>query len=423
MPEATLSAIADRYGTPLYLYDLDAIAARARLVTRYLAGHVELLYAVKANPCESILRTFLPLVDGLDISSGGELKAGLAAGWEASRMSFAGPGKNLDELSLAIQTGCGSISVESRDDFERILEAGQKTGRVPNVSLRVNPLRLDGPFALKMGGKPTQFGVDEEVAPELLRVIATEALRGRVEYAGLHIYSGTQCLDAHAIIGNVRNSLRIAQELEAASGLAAPGINLGGGFGIAYYEGQTDLDLAATCTGVISEIELFRTVKPLTRFRLELGRYLVAPAGWYLSRVLAVKASRGKVFAILDGGMHQHLSASGNLGQTIKRNYSIRNLGNPSGEPRVTELAGCLCTPIDVLGFGAILPQARTGDLICIENSGAYGFTASPLFFLGHDTPREICLHHGESSMTLEAFNLSEIASACADTDVDQGVP
>ncbi len=410
MPDDTLTAIADRYGTPLYLYDLDAIAARAKLVTGSLGGHVELLYAVKANPCESILRTLLPHIDGLDISSGGELKAGLAAGWEASRMSFAGPGKNLDELILAIGEGCGSISVESRDDFERILEAGQKTGHVPNVSLRVNPLRLEGPFALRMGGKPTQFGVDEEEAPELLRVIAAEALRGRVEYAGLHIYSGTQCLDARAIIENARNSLRIARELEAASGLAASGINLGGGFGIAYYEGQTELDLAATCAGLIAEIQLFRAEKPLTRFRLELGRYLVAPAGWYLSRVLAVKASRGKVFAILDGGMHQHLSASGNLGQTIKRNYRIRNLGNPSGEPMVTELAGCLCTPIDLLGFGASLPQVRTRDLMCIENSGAYGFTASPLFFLGHDTPREICLQHGESFLSLEALNLSELA-------------
>lgn len=421
MRSDVLSAVATRYGTPLYLYDLDVIAARARLVKESLAGHAELLYAVKANPSASILRTLLSRVNGLDISSGGELKAGLAAGWEASRMSFAGPGKNLEELILAVQAGCGSISVESRDDFERILAAGQKTGRAPRVSLRVNPLRLNGPFALKMGGKPTQFGVDEEEAPELMRALAHAVLQGRAEYAGLHIYSGTQCLDAQALVENVRNSLRIARELEAASGLATPGINLGGGFGIAYHEGQTELDLAATCEGLVAEIKAFRSQKPETRFILELGRYLVAPAGWYLSRVLAVKASRGKVFAILDGGMHQHLSASGNLGQTIKRNYRIRNLSNETGEPTVTELAGCLCTPIDLLGFGAVLPKVRAGDLICIENSGAYGFTASPLFFLGHDTPREICMERGKASMTLEALSLPGLASrecVCAEQGV-----
>ncbi len=412
-----LREIADRYGTPLYLYDLDAIAARASAVTTSLSGSVELYYAVKANPCPALVRSARNWADGLDISSGGELRLSLEAGWDPASLSFAGPGKNDGELDLAVTSGCGSISVESIDDLARILAAGERTGHKPRLSLRVNPRELTGSFALKMGGKPTQFGVDEEDVSGAIQEVARAVKDGKAEYAGLHIYAGTQCLDYQAIVDNVKNSLRIARETERMSGLAAPGINLGGGFGIAYYDGQEDLDLAATGASIAAEVKTFRHHRPETRFIVELGRYLTAPAGWYLSTVLAVKKSRGKVYAILDGGMHQHLSASGNLGQAIKRNFRMRNLNNESGEPEVTELAGCLCTPIDLLGFGVELPQARVGDVICLENSGAYGFSASPLFFLGHDTPKEIAIEHGNATVVREPLCLSDLETVRSASD------
>lgn len=402
-----LAELADRFGTPLYLYDLDLLASRAKMVRESLEGKAALLYAVKANPNPRLLRAALAWADGLDISSGGELALCEAAGWDARRMSFAGPGKTESELSTAIKAGCGSISVESRGELSRILAAAEGSGLRPHLSLRVNPRELCTSFALKMGGRPTQFGVDEEEAPEVLRLLGRAVSEGRAEYAGIHVYAGTQCLDAGALVENARNSLRIAAELEAASGLAAPRVNLGGGFGIAYYEGQEELDLSAAGSGIAAELEAFRASRPGTSFCLELGRYLAGPAGWYLSRVLAVKKTRGKTFAVLDGGMHQHLAASGNLGQTIKRNYPIRNLSNEGGPPLAVELAGCLCTPIDLLGFGVSLPEPRPGDLICIGQSGAYGYSASPLFFLGHEAPREVVLEGGEASIAREAFGLS----------------
>jgi diaminopimelate decarboxylase len=408
MQSKDLTRLAEEYGTPLYVYDLDEMAGRARAVKSALGGTADLLYAAKANPNGAILKSALSWVDGLDISSGGELRMALAAGWEPGRLSLAGPGKTPAELDLAVGKGCGSISVESLDDLEAILAAGGRTGKKPRVSLRVNPLALAGPFALKMGGKPTQFGVDEEEASGAMERIAAAARAGRAEYAGLHVYAGTQCLDASAIIAGVENSLRLAAELEKSSGLAAPRINLGGGFGLAYYEGQTDLDLAAAGAGIAKALNGFRGGHPDARFVLELGRYIAGTAGWYLTRVLALKASRGKKYAILDGGMHQHLSASGNLGQTLKRNYRMRNLSNPDGEVSAVNLAGCLCTPIDLLGIGALVPEVRKGDLICLENSGAYGYTASPLFFLGHDAPREVVVAGGKSRVAREAMSPAE---------------
>lgn len=410
MRDEDLIAVADRYGTPLYVYDLDELRSRSGMFRDALGPDIGLLYAVKANPNPEILKHALSWADGLDVSSGGELRLCLANGWDASALSFAGPGKCDRDLDLAVGSRCGSISVESRDDLARILEAGKRTGQAPRVSLRVNPRELNGPFALKMGGKPTQFGVDEEDAPEVLALIAREAAAGRAFYAGIHIYAGTQCLDASALAENVKNSLRIAAELEEASGMRAPKINLGGGFGVPYYEGQEELDLKSAGEGIARAVSEFRSGRDETSFVIELGRFLVSPPGRYLSRVLAVKESRGKTYAILDGGMHQHNSASGNLGQTIKRNYPLRNLTNPRGAEKTVELAGCLCTPIDLLGFGACLPETRVGDLICVENSGAYGYTASPLFFLGHETPREIGWERGASRVIRESLTLSGLA-------------
>lgn len=407
LEDTKLIGLAEKYSTPLYVYDLDGMLARAIQVKSLLGPGIELLYAVKANPNPEVVRGFLGNADGLDISSGGEYRLAVDSGWDPARLSFAGPGKTMAELELAVGTGCGSISVESDDDLDRILEASRRVGRKPRIALRINPRELPGQYALRMGGRPTQFGVDEEDAARALETIAGFVSRGEAIYAGLHVYAGTQCLDAATLIENVKNTLRIAEELEVSSALAAPCVNLGGGFGLAYHEGQVELDAAAACAGIAAAVDLFKRSRPGTVIRVELGRYLVGPSGWYLSRVLAVKRSRGKVYCVLDGGMHQNLSASGNLGQTIKRNYPIRKLGGADTQPLVQELAGSLCTPVDIVGFGLSLPELRVGDLVCFDLSGAYGFSASPLFFLGHDTAREIAVERGRDHIAREAISLA----------------
>ena len=133
-----------------------------------------------------------------------------------------------------------------------------------------------------------------------------------------------------------------------------------------------------------------------TQFMVEPGRFLVGEAGVYVVRINDIKVSRGKKFLIVDGGMHHHLAASGNLGQTIKRNYPIAVLNrlNTSPEEKV-DVVGPLCTPLDVLGREVVLPKAEVGDLIGIFQSGAYARTASPLGFLSHPTPPEVWVEEG----------------------------
>ena len=134
-----------------------------------------------------------------------------------------------------------------------------------------------------------------------------------------------------------------------------------------------------------------------TRFVIEPGRFLVGESGIYVARIIDIKESRGKKFLILDGGMNHHLAASGNLGQTIKRNYPVALLEKlNSGPEEEVDVVGPLCTPLDTLGRNLKLPEASIGDLVGVFQSGAYARSASPLGFLSHDTPSEVWIDRGE---------------------------
>jgi diaminopimelate decarboxylase len=362
---------------PCYVYDLAEILARISLLKNNLPENVRLYYAVKANSNLPLLKALRDKIDGLDISSGGELEQAALAGYAPQNFSFAGPGKTDAELELALNSGCGSLSAESFDDLARIENIAQKLGKTAFVSLRVNPAGLVEKFALKMGGKPTQFGIDEEELEKLPELKQAKII-------GLHVYAGTQCLDAPALAENLQNIFKLAKKI----GAPLRQINIGGGLGVDYYAGQEPLDAATFCQDLSREAKKW----PQTKIILELGRYLVAPAGDYLCRVINIKKSRGKTFVIVDGGLHQNISATGNLGQVIRKNYKITNLTNPQGETQTVEISGCLCTPLDALAVNIELPAPRQGDVLCVRNSGAYGYTASPLLFLGHPTPPEYLL-------------------------------
>ncbi len=166
---------------------------------------------------------------------------------------------------------------------------------------------------------------------------------------------------------------------------------MGGGLGIPYFAGDTELDLAPIGAALGRRLQAVRPLLPEAQIVIELGRYLVGPAGIYVCRVIDRKISRGKVFIVTDGGLHHHLAASGNFGQVVRRNYPIV-IGNRATGPadETVEVVGCLCTPIDVLGRSVALPAPEIGDLVVVQQSGAYGRSASPLNFLSHPEPAEI---------------------------------
>jgi diaminopimelate decarboxylase len=395
---AALESLATAHGTPFFVYDADAVNARIRAVREAMSGRVEVYYAVKCNPNLALLRAVRTTADGLDISSGGELEQALAAGYEGRRLSFAGPAKTDAELVAAIRAGVGAISIESARELSACIAASKQLGRRACVALRVNPLQINRAFGIKMGGKAVQFGIDEE---DLSRVLATVAEHPReLDFRGIHVYAGSQCFDPAALAEGVANTLRIARELEARSGLRCHTVNLGGGFGVAHGETDRELDLAAAAESVRPIVDEFIAAGAVKRTLVfELGRYLVAEAGLYVTRVLGSKSSRGKTFFLVDGGLHHHLAAAGTFGAALRANFALRNLSRPDAQTVRCEVAGPSCNPTDLLGIDVELGRPEVGDLVGVLKSGSYGLTASPVLFLGRQTPAELVLQDGAAAL------------------------
>lgn len=389
--DASFEEIAERFGTPFYLYDLDGVREKAAAVKRAFGNSIELLYAVKANPNPELLRGMRDSVDGLDIASTGELYRALAAGFRADTISFAGPGKTRAELGDSLWRRVGIISVESVRELRDLKELAEMEGVQAPVTIRINPALTVKEFAVKMGGKATQFGIDEEDAGE-----AADFLKANDRFfdvLGIHVYAGTQCLDEQALAAGLADTLRIAAEMRERHGIECRVINVGGGFGVSYYEEGRALDLGLLARLYNKEFVRYRRETGTNpRFLLELGRYLVAEAGIYVARVVSEKRSRGEQFYVLDGGMNHHLAASGNLGATLRKNYLVRNLSRPGAEMKTCTLVGPLCTPLDLMGKGVAVESPKVGDLVGFLNSGSYGYSASPLLFLGHEEPLELLI-------------------------------
>jgi len=383
-----LTDIAAEIGTtPFYAYDRRAISERVAELRRQLPSGLQLHYAMKANPMPAVVAHLVPLVDGLDVASAGELEVALAAGGAARTISFAGPGKTLLDLERALAAGI-TVNVESPGELRRLAALAATTGRKGRVAIRVNPdfeLKTSG---MKMAGGPKQFGIDAEQVPALLA-----SLPKSLEFVGFHIFSGSQNLSAAAIVESQTKTVELAASLAKSAPGPVQTLNIGGGFGIPYFPNEAPLDLAPI--GANLEVLLPRCGRllPGAEIVIELGRYLVGEAGIYVCRVIDRKVSRGQTFLVTDGGLHHHLAASGNFGQVLRKNYPVL-IGNKvhGAEREVASVVGPLCTPLDLLADRVDLARADEGDLVVVLQSGAYGLTASPLGFLSHPRPAEVLL-------------------------------
>jgi len=383
----TASALVEQAGdTPLFVYSADHLRQRVADLRAAMPKRLAIHYAMKGNPYPPVLALMNGLVDGFDVASGGELELALAAGVDAGRISFAGPGKRDPELERAVSLGV-TLNSESEGEVARAIAIGTKLGIVPRLAVRVNPsFDLKG-SGMKMGGGAKQFGVDAERVPALVeRIIAAGA-----EWRGFHIYAGSQALKAEAIIDMQAQTLALVAELTGAIGVSPPHVNLGGGFGIPYFPGDEPVDIKSVGAALREAFAALPASLCETHFCIELGRYLVGEAGVYLTRIVDRKISHGETFLITDGGLHHQLAASGNFGTVIRRNYPVAIANKIGAEPEeVASIVGCLCTPLDKLSDQAHLPSAKVGDLVAIFCAGAYGASASPANFLGQGPAKEM---------------------------------
>ena len=375
--------------TPAYLYDRKLIQERVSTLKNILPSRILLHYAIKANPMSAVVNHLADRVDGLDVASMGEMHTAINTGMQRSEISFAGPGKNNTELKAAIAAGI-VINVESENELLRIENLGKVLAVTPNIAIRVNPdfeLKASG---MKMSGGPKQFGIDAEKLPVILNNIHNLA----VNFEGFHIFSGSQNLNNDALIDAHNKTFALAASLVKHLKLnhTFRFINIGGGFGIPYFPGEEPLDLQPVADNLQRLLDEYTEFNDL-QIIIELGRYLVGEAGVYVSRIIDKKVSRGLTYLVTDGGLHHHLSNSGNFGQVIRKNYPVRiSTLKPTSKTETVTIVGPLCTPLDTLADKMELPRAEIGDLVIILQSGAYGKSASPENFLGHPHVKELLL-------------------------------
>ncbi|HEU4493471.1 MAG TPA: type III PLP-dependent enzyme [Rubrobacteraceae bacterium] len=393
-----ISEIARNFGTPFYLYHGETIVGRVRRVRE--AVGTEISYSVKANPslgvCQLIARE---REAGAEVASSGELAVALAAGFEPEDIVFAGPGKTDDELRRVVEAGIFADNVESLGEIDRLAKIAEEAGRKIGVGLRINPTAQLMGSQMRMGGTVGQFGMDQA---ELQEAVENTLSRPGLVLRGIHVYTATQVFEVEPLLEHCRNIFEIALEAADYAGRPLEMIDFGGGFGVPYFEKMSEFDLGRFGEGFRELLNTYRTDQRLEgcRFLFELGRYLVADAGVYVTRAVDVKQTRGKTFVVTDGGMNHHLTATGNMGQVFRKSYPLLNLTRMSGVPeKGVAVAGPCCTPLDMFGSNIPLADPEVGDLIGVFYSGAYGFSASNLGFLSHPAPAEVLLWRGEAHL------------------------
>jgi len=392
LPDTLLAEVAGKYGTPAFVYDLDAVEARVRALKEALGPRFTVAYAAKANPSLGVLSFLSSRVDAVDVASRGELAAVRKAGFPPRRILATGPAKSDADLAALVGADVGRIHAEGPEELDRLEAAGARLGKRVNAGLRLNPgwgiaearTIIGGPGAKK-------FGFD---LPSARRALRERARWPHVEIAGFQIFNASNVLDASLLAENAGRVVDLALSLARRHDLSLESIDFGGGLGVPYAAGESPLDLALLGRGLAPLVEKAGSDPRLagTRLVFEPGRFLLAEAGAYLVRVVGTKRSGGLDYALVDGGVH-HLLRPALLGTP----HAVRKVGAGAGRRRYV-VAGPLCTSLDVLHGEASLPRLAAGDLLAVANAGAYGYTESMPLFLSHEWPAEVAVRGGRAA-------------------------
>lgn len=392
--------LAERFGTPLYVYDLDVIERQVGALRAVLPPVVEVAYAVKANPALAVLAHLGRLGLGADVASGGELELARRAGIPPDRIVMTGPGKRDDELTAAVEAGIRAVTVESPGELGRLESIAAAAGRIQPVMLRAavtEDARLERVRLVGDDGAG-KFGMDPG---DLLESARRASASRHLSLIGLHAFGASNVLDAGNLLDHVATTVRTARRLALAAGTDIRVIDVGGGLGIPYEAHEESLDLRRFGAG-LAEITRGWVDDPFlagARLLLEPGRFLVGAAGAYVARVVDRKTVAGSPVVILDGGVHHVLRPA-----LVGQEHRVRALGSRgeapgAGRVQPVTVAGPLCSGLDVFSQAAIMNPPEVGELVAILDVGAYGFTESMPLFLSHPIPAEVAIRGGRAEL------------------------
>jgi diaminopimelate decarboxylase len=348
--------------TPFYLYSMGGIRARARALRQALRAEDRALYALKANPHPEILKLLGQEGWGVDAVSAGEIRRALEAGIPAARMAFSGVAKTADEIRFALQSGVAWLNAESIPELERIAKISAELGTLARINLRINP-DVDArthPY-ISTGLQEHKFGIDLGDLGGALSSL--RAHPGVLRLQGVAFHVGSQMLELSAIEESLERALQVIADLRSA-GFAPETLDIGGGYGVAYEEGEQEPDVPAflrSCVARVAGAGLGLAIEP--------GRFLVGPEGVLVTEVQYVKRTARKRFVIVDTGMH-HLLRPALYGAY----HRIEEVSPREGTLGSAEVVGPICESSDILGKDRALSEAITeGDWLMIREAGAYG--------------------------------------------------
>ena len=358
-----LSAIAERYGTPTYVYSRAHIEAQYRSYADALQGTEHLVcFAVKANSNLGVLNVLARLGAGFDIVSGGELERVLAAGGRADRVVFSGVGKTRDDMRRALEVGVHCFNVESTDELERLQVVAAEMGKVAPVSLRVNPDVDAGthPY-ISTGLKENKFGI---AIADAEAIYVRAAQLPNLEVVGVDCHIGSQLTTVEPFLDALDRLLVLVDRL-AECGIHLRHLDLGGGVGVRYRDEEPPLvaDYIKAIRERVGDRDLALVFEP--------GRYIVANAGVLLTRVEYLKHTEHKDFAIIDAAMNDLIRPA-----LYQAWMGVSAVKPRTGEGRAYDLVGPICETGDFLGKDRVLNLAE-GDLLAVQSAGAYGFVMS----------------------------------------------
>ena len=394
--EVDAGDLARRFGTPLYVYDIRRVEARARRFQRAFAGVDHLVaYSVKANGNLTILRRLGALGCGADITSAGELFRARKAGIPMERTVFAGVGKTAAEMREALRAGIHSFNVESATELRRLDRVAAELGVRAPFALRVNPdvLTVTPHEYTATGHATTKFGVPYQEAIELYRWAAG---RVNLQARGIDMHIGSQIVDPAPYLRALDRVLGLARELGAA-GHHLEYVDIGGGYGIAYDDGP-ELDVERLATDVTPRVR-----EAGLRLILEPGRSVVGDAGILLTRVEYVKRA-GKTFVIVDSGMTELIRPSLYQGFHAIERVDVRQARVP--EP--VDVVGPICETGDFLARDRTLDVPEEGELLAIRTVGAYGFTMASNYN-GRPRPAECMVDGSEVTLIRRRETLDDL--------------
>lgn len=372
-----------------YVLDPEVAARRARRLRAALPAWATLLYAVKANAAEPVVRALLRDggADGLEVASTTEasLAARLLPGGRP--LAAAGPGKHPALLADLLDHGVGLVHAESTTELRRLDSLARRRGHRIPVAIRVNPAHVGVTGTLAMGGRGSAFGIPERDVPAAIAL--ARSLPG-LDLVGFHVHAVSGNRDARAHATYVAWVLEWAVATAGRCDVDLRWVDAGGGLGVSY-DGTDPLDLA-----VLAE-ELDRLSPPAgVQVVLEPGRWLVADCGWYAAEVVDLKESHDGTYAVVRGGINGYcLPATENFPLPVTV-LPVEDWHEPFPRPERTAgpvtVSGELCTPEDVLVRDVVLDRVRVGDVLVFPQAGAYGYEFALRDFLGHPAPTRTVL-------------------------------